>query len=70
MTHLLIIGAFFLSGAFAETNSSPTEACEHATQDIHTVSESSYNKLLVQLTQDDTDEIIRTPRKGSTKGQK
>ncbi|MCZ0932619.1 MAG: hypothetical protein OXJ52_05660 [Oligoflexia bacterium] len=71
MKYLLIIGAFFLSGAFAETraSSSNAENCAYATQDTHTVSESSYNKLLAQLNQDDTDTETRAPRKGA-KGQK
>ena len=71
MKYFLIIGAFLLiSEAFAgtEDSSSATESCEHATQDTHTVSNNAYNKLLVQLTQNDIDEETETS--GSTKGQR
>ena len=73
MKYLLIIGFFFLNPVFAVTSnpSSFEENCAHSTQDIHTVSESSYNKLLAQLTEEDTDDKkTRNQPKSSTKGQR
>ena len=73
MKYLLIIGFFFLNPVFAvQSNpSSFEENCAHSTQDIHTVSESSYNKLLAQLTEEDTDdEKPRSQTTRPTKGQR
>ena len=71
MKYLLIITIFLLNTAFAESNSSlNAENCAHATQDIHTVSNTAYDRLLAQLNQNDTEEEDRTTRTRPTKGQR
>ena len=73
MKYFLIIGFFFLNQALAtqSNSSSIQENCAYSTQDIHTVSESSYNKLLAQLNKDDTDDNkTRSQPTRSTKGQR
>lgn len=64
MKYLLIMTAFFISSAFAESNSAANaENCSYATQDIHTVSNSAYNRLLAQLESDDKDKKTKKSRK-------
>ena len=73
MKYLLITIAFFLSGAFSDSSqSSDHENCAYATEDIHTVSNSSYERLLARLNQSDTEEeeTNRRPRPSRTKGQR
>ncbi|MDE0092683.1 MAG: hypothetical protein OXN83_05320 [Oligoflexia bacterium] len=72
MKYLLVIFTFFINEALSVQNnySSVTEDCSYSTQDTHTVSEGSYNKLLAQLTEEDTEKENRNQPQRSQKGQR
>ena len=74
MKYLLIMLVFLSYGAFSESSSwSSSENCAHATQDIHTVSNSAYDRLLASLdpnNKSETEEKTNKQNPSSTGGQR
>ena len=64
---LILCFAPFLSQA---ENSSSMENCEYATQDTHTVSESSYYRLLAQLTRQSNERKRQQKKKSGQTGRR